>query len=264
MTEFKDLETVVVEIKDFAVHVMLNRPETRNAMNFKMVQEITDVFAALHNNRDIRAIVLSGAKGNFCSGGDIKEMRENPVPANESATNFDVMLRTVNQAPQIVVSKIQGAALGGGFGLACVSDIAIADVEAKFGLPEVRLGIAPAYISPFVLQRIGLTRARELMLTGRRFNGKKAQEYGIVHIACDDNEIEHFVEIKLDEIRHCAPEAIAAVKELIFTVYQTSLDETVEYRATLLNTLRQGAEAQEGMLAFMQKRHPKWVTGGES
>lgn len=264
MSDFKNLETLVVDIKDFAAHVTLNRPQARNAMNFKMVKEITEVFAALHDNRNIRAVVLSGAKGNFCSGGDIKEMRDNPMPASESAGNLDEMLRTVNQAPQIVIAKIQGAALGGGFGLACVSDIAIADVDAKFGLPEVRLGVAPSFISPFVLQRIGLTRARELMLTGRRFNGKKAQEYGIVHIACEDNEIEHFLEIKLDEIRQCAPEAIAAVKELIFTVYQTPLDETVDYRANLLNTLRAGDEAQEGMLAFMQKRPAKWVTGGES
>jgi len=264
VNDFKKLETVVVDIKDFAAYVTLNRPETRNAMNMKMVQEITGVFAALHDNRDIRAIVLSGAKGNFCSGGDIKEMRENPMPASESAGNLDEMLRTVNQAPQIVISKIQGAALGGGFGLACVSDIAIADVDAKFGLPEVRLGIAPSFISPFVLQRIGLTRARELMLTGRRFSGKKAHEYGIVHIACEDNEIEHFLEIKLDEIKHCAPGAIAAVKELIFTVYQTPLDETVDYRANLLNSLRAGAEAQEGMLAFMEKRPAKWVTRRDS
>lgn len=264
MTDFKDLRTILVEIKDFTAYITLNRPERRNAMNFKMVQEITEIFTELQDNRDVRAVVLSGADGNFCAGGDIKEMRENPVPANESAANFDVMLRTVNQAPQVVIAKIQGAALGGGFGLACVSDIAIADTETKFGLPEVRLGVVPAYISPFVLQRVGLTRARELMLTGRRFNGRKAQDYGIVHIACEANEIEHFVEIKLDEIRHCAPEAIAATKALIFTVYQKSLDETVEYRANLLNKLRQGEEAQEGMLAFMQKRSANWVTGGDS
>lgn len=264
MTDFKNLETLVVEIKDFAAHITLNRPETRNAMSFKMVHEISDVFATLHDNRDVRAIVLSGAKGTFCSGADIKELRDNRVPVSDKDYPLETMLRTVNQAPQVVIAKIQGAAIGGGFGLVCVSDIAIADVEARFGLPEVRLGVAPSFISPFVLQRTGLTRARELMLTGRQFNGKKAQEYGIVHIACEDNEIEHFLQIKLEEIRQCAPGAIAAIKELIFTVYDSGLDDTVEYRGNLLNALRESAEAQEGLLAFMQKRPPKWVTGVES
>jgi isohexenylglutaconyl-CoA hydratase len=264
VNDFKNLETLVVEIRDFAAHITLNRPESRNAMSFKMVEEITEIFTALHDNRNIRAVVLSGAEGTFCSGADIKELRDNPIPASGNKHILETMLRAVNQAPQIVIAKVQGAAMGGGFGLVCVSDIAIADIEAQFGMPEVRLGVAPSYISPFVLQRLGLTRARELMLTGRRFNGKKAQEYGLVHIACGDNEIEHFMEDQLEEIRQCAPEAIAAVKELIWTVYDASLDETLDYRANLINSLRQGAEAQEGMLAFVQKRPAKWVTGGES
>src|SRR5688500_18838051 len=108
-------------------------------MNARMVQELSDVFAALRDNRDIRAIVLSGAGGTFCAGGDIKGMPATPVPATESATNFDAMRRNVNQASQVVIAKVQGAALGGGFGLVCVSDIAIADENTQFGLTEVRL-----------------------------------------------------------------------------------------------------------------------------
>lgn len=261
MTAYDSYETLLIEQQDFALYVTLNRPETRNAMNNKMVAELTKIFTEVRDNRTIRAIILSGADSTFCSGGDIKEMRSNPVPSAESANNLDSMLRTVNQSSQVVIARIEGAALGGGFGLACVSDIAIADEEAKFGLPEVRLGVAPSFISPFVLQRIGLTRARELMLTGRRFSGKLAQEYGIVHEACSTDQLDHFIEVELDEIRQCAPSAIAAIKQLIFTVHDKPLDETVDFRADLLNTLREGQEAQEGLLAFMEKRLPNWVSG---
>lgn len=264
MSNFDSLETLLVEQQDFTMYVTLNRPETRNAMNFQMVGELTQVFTQLRDRRDVRAIILSGSEGTFCSGGDIKEMRENPVPATESANNLDNMLRAVNQASQVVIAKVEGAAMGGGFGLVCVSDIAIADEETKFALPEVRLGIAPSYISPFVLQRIGLTRARELMLTGRRFNGKLAQVYGIVHEACSNDQLNHFIEVELDEIRQCAPGAIAAIKDLIFNVYRKPLDDTVAYRAELLNTLRTGKEAQEGLLSFIEKRAPVWVSGAQN
>ncbi len=171
------------------------------------------------------------------------------------------MLRAVNEAAQIVIVKVEGAALGGGLGLLCVSDIAIVAEDAKLGLPEVRLGISPAFISPFVLQRVGLTRTRQLMLTGQRFDGRTAYEYGFAHVACPAEDLDHCVEVELDEIRHCAPGAIAETKKLIFTVYQTPLDDTVEYRANLLNKLRGGEEAQEGMQAFLNKRPAKWVTG---
>lgn len=259
--DFDSLDTLRVETEDFAATITLNRPDVKNAMNFKMTEEITAVFEALRDNRDVRCVVLSGADGTFCAGGDIKEMRENTVPDNNRRVNLDTMLRTVNQAAQVVIAKVEGAALGGGLGLVCVSDIAIATENASFGLPEVRLGMSPAFISPFVLQRMGLTRTRELMLTGRRFSGIQALEYGLVHLTCPPEDISACVTMQLDEIRLCAPGAIAATKELIFTVLEQSLDESVAYRASLLNRLRGGAEAQEGMRAFLEKRPAAWVRG---
>lgn len=251
-------QTLLIEQKDFALSVMLNRPQAKNAMNNQMIAELTQLFTALRDERHIRAIILSGADGVFCAGGDIKEMREHPMPAADSAHNLDQMLQAVNQASQVVIAKIEGVALGGGLGLVCVSDIAIASDEAKFGLPEVRLGIAPAFISPYILQRVGLTRARELMLTGRRFSGKLAQEYGLVHEACSPDQLTHFVDVELDEIRHCAPHAIAAIKRLIFDVYGKTPDDTLDYRAELLNCLRASDEGQEGLSAFIEKRAPNW------
>jgi isohexenylglutaconyl-CoA hydratase len=259
VSDFDNLETLRVEFGDFTAHVTLNRHDVRNAMNFKMVEEITHVFAALRDNRDVRCVVLSGAGGTFCAGGDIKEMRENSVLNGDARVNLDVMLRTVNQASQVVIAKVEGAALGGGLGLVCVSDIAIASEDANFGLPEVRLGISPAFISPYVLQRLGLTRTRELMLTGRRFGSVEALDYGLVHLTCGIDEIDDCVRVQLNDIRLCAPGAIAATKELIFTVLENPLDETLAYRANLLNQLRSGEEAQEGMRAFLEKRQAAWV-----
>lgn len=252
-------ETIDVIPVGMAVHVTLNRPHARNAMNFQMTRELTEVFQSLKGNRDYRAIILSGKGGMFCSGGDIKEMRENTVPASESAFNLDAMLQAVDTADQIVIAQVEGAALGGGLGLLCVSDIAIAATNTIFGLTEVRLGIAPAFISPYVLRRIGLTRSRELMLTGRRFNGTEAHAYGLVHDVCEPDEVRGCIDRYLTEIQQSAPGAIAAIKRLIFNVLDRPLDKTVDYRAEVLNTLRGGAEAQEGMLAFVEKRTPKWA-----
>lgn len=260
MTEqFQDFETLAVHHEDGVAYVTLNRPESKNAMNFRMVHELHAVFTGLRDDRSIRVIVLSGADGTFCAGGDIKEMRDNQVPATENASNLDAMLRACNHASQVVITVVEGAALGGGLGLVCVSDIAIASSSAQFGLPEVRLGVAPAFISPFVLKRVGLTRARELMLTGRRFSGIEALQYGLVHAIHPEETLQDALRQQLDMLRHCAPGAIAATKALIFTVADQPLDATVSYRANLLNSLRAGDEAQEGLLAFMQKRPPQWV-----
>ncbi len=255
-------ETLTLTLKPPFAYLTLNRPEVKNAMNAQMVLDITAAFEALKDNREIRAVVISGAGGTFCAGGDIKELAaafQAGSAMNENLGALDTMLRTVNQAPQVVIARIEGAAMGGGFGLVCVADIAIASTDAKMGMPEVRMGLVPALISPYVIQRIGLTRARELMLTGRRLSGTDAQKYGIVQEACPPDELDTKVESILEEIRQCSPNALAACKALIFEVMDKDLDSTVDYRATLLADLRRSEEAQEGMMAFMQKRPAKWA-----
>jgi isohexenylglutaconyl-CoA hydratase len=261
---FGTLETLDVRLEGMVAHVTLNRAEAKNAMNFQMVTDLHTVFTGLRGRREVRVILLRGAGGTFCSGGDIKEMRAQSVPDAESRVNLDAMLRAANQAEQVVLACIEGAALGGGFGLACVSDIAIAEEGAVFGLPEVRLGIAPSYISPFVIQRVGFTRARELMLTGRRFKGEEARAYGLVHHVAPADQLTAQLEAILADLRQCAPSAIASIKALMFEVADKPLDETVAYRADLLNRLRQSDEAQEGMRAFLEKRPPRWASDDAS
>ncbi len=255
-------ETLIVTVTQPFAYITLNRPAVKNAMNNQMVLDIIAAFEALRDNREIRAIVLSGAAGTFCAGGDIKEMAQ-AVQVGETdnfSGTLDKMLRAINEAPQVVIAKVEGAAMGGGFGIVCVADIAIASTEAKMGLPEVRLGIVPALISPYVIERVGLTRARELMLTGRRFDGQTAQQYGIVHEAVVPEELDMRLQVILDEIKQCSPNALAACKRLIFAVKDASTTATVDYRTNLLTELRRSEDGQEGMTAFVEKRPPRWVT----
>ncbi|GAB4315964.1 MAG: isohexenylglutaconyl-CoA hydratase [Phototrophicales bacterium] len=259
-------ETLAIEIKQPFAYVTLNRPEVRNAMNQQMVQDLLHFFDSIRENRAIRAVVLAGAGGHFCAGGDIKEMQEsfaNPQDDGSTRTaEFDRMLQAVERAPQVVVARVEGAAMGGGFGLVCVSDIAIASTDAKFGLPEVRLGIVPALISPYVIRRMGLTEARKLMLTGGRFSGMEAARYGVVHDVTEPQALDATVQAILEDIRQCSPEALAACKELIFRAVDG--DTTAEYRAKKLDALRRSESGQEGMMAFIQKRKPTWAEGGQA
>ncbi len=263
MTEYQNL---LVDITPPFAHVTLNRPHKSNAMNFAMMDELIAVFAHLKDRLDVRAIVLSGANGNFCAGGDLADLITvsagmTPDEQDQLVGRMDAVLRAADTAPQIIIARLEGAVLGGGFGLACVSDIAIAADSAIFGMPEVRLGIAPALIAPFVISRIGLTRARVLMLTGERFNGQKAVAYGIAHESVESAALDARMNAILDDLRQCSPAAIRAIKALIHTTMSGTLDETLNYRAHLLNTLRMSDDGQEGMAAFLAKRPARWVAG---
>jgi isohexenylglutaconyl-CoA hydratase len=258
-----DYETIQLAIKPPFARLTLNRPQVRNAMNFQMVDELIHAFEDLCHHFDIRAVVLSGAGGNFSVGGDLSDVAKSAQMSAEerdaTAARFDTILRAVNTSPHVIIAKLEGAVLGGGFGLACVSDIAIAAQNASFGLPEVRLGLAPSLISPFVIARIGITCARMLMLTGERFDGSKALEYGIVHEVRSPEGLDERINALLDTLRQCSPNAIREIKGLIHEVSTRSLDETVLYRAQLLNKLRYSDEGQEGITAFMEKRPSKWT-----
>lgn len=254
-------ETIHFQVEGTFAFVTLNRPEVKNALNQQMVRELKAVFDALRSHEDIRAVVLSGAGGTFCAGGDLNEMRQafsgsGDIPDYEY--EFEHLLIAVNTAPQVVVARVEGAAMGGGFGLVCVSDIAIASTRLVMGLPEVRLGIAPAFISTYVAQRIGITRTRELMLTGRRFTADQAKDYGLVHEVIPYDLLDEHMQVTLQELRQCSPAAIRACKALLTEIAGKPPEQTVEYRARLLMELRAGADAQEGIAAFLGKRAPKW------
>lgn len=272
-----ETDTLLLEQKDHALFITLNRPDVRNAMSLTMVREIMAVFEHIKNNREIRAVVFRGTGHHFCAGGDIKDMVNaraaltktageptNGViagdPFQELNREFGRMILQVNRAPQVVLAILEGAVLGGGFGLACVTDVAIAHHAAKFGLPETGLGIPPAQIAPFVVTRIGLTQARRLALLGCRFNGKEALRLGIVHhVVADDDEITTLTEEILGQIKRCAPHANVVTKDLMLSVGDIPLENLLDNAAESFSQAVQGSEGQEGTMAFMQKRLPKWA-----
>lgn len=270
--ELPTTEALQLDQKDHALFITLNRPKSRNAMSLTMVNELMAVFEAIKDNKDIRAIVIRGAEKHFCAGGDIKDMagarggiqsalaEGKPNPFSELNRQFGRMITQANNVPQVLIAVLEGAVLGGGFGLACVSDVAITAKTAKFGLPETGLGILPAQIAPFVVTRVGLTQARRLTLLGARFNGDEAYRLGIAHYVCeDDNAIEQQLDEVLSQVKRCAPEANRATKELILNVGRVKMEDLLDQAAIDFAAAVQSSEGTEGTMAFMQKRTPSWA-----
>jgi isohexenylglutaconyl-CoA hydratase len=264
-----ETKNLLLSLDGGVLHLTLNRPESRNAMNRAMVEEINAVFDAVRAAPEVRAIVMRGAGGYFCAGGDLKEMlagglkapqpgEADPVVAFSRA--FGAMLRKVNQAPQVVVAVLEGAALAGGFGLACVSDVALAHAETKFGVPETTRGLPPAQIAPFIVERIGLTQARKLCLTGAQFKGEEALRLGFVHeVFADTAALDAGLAATLKQILGCAPLANAMTKEIVLNAGRMDLDAVLDDAAQKFASAVRGSEAPEGIGAFMQKRAPKWA-----
>ncbi len=261
-------ETLLTEQRDHALFITLNRPAARNAMNLVMVNELMACFEAIESNRAIRAVVLRGAKGHFCAGGDIKDFSSGNQDASTSDGDiffnvnrqFGRMISQANRAPQVVIVVLEGAVMGGGFGLACISDLAIAHTSARFALPETSLGLPPAQIAPFVVARVGLTQARRLALFNQKLNTEQAREIGIVHsVANTEEELQQQIDEALAQVKQCAPEANAVTKRLLLSVGQVELEELLDSAAHSFSDAITQGEGPEGTLAFVEKRKAKWA-----
>ncbi|MEG2444190.1 MAG: enoyl-CoA hydratase-related protein [Acinetobacter sp.] len=268
LTDLQVDESIQLEQQGSILTLWLNRPESRNAMSLNMVNAIQQVFAHIADDVSIRAVILRGKGGHFCAGGDIKDMAALRVEAANVGSlqpyvdfnrRFGAMIEQVDQAPQTVVAILEGAVLGGGFGLACVSDIAISRDNAQFGLPETGLGVLPAQIAPFVVKRIGLTQARRLALLGSRFNGETAQKLGVIHeVVRDDAELEQLLSDTIQQIKRAAPLASRNTKALLHRTLNEPLDSLLDDAAQQFAQAVGGVEGQEGTMAFIQKRNPSW------
>jgi isohexenylglutaconyl-CoA hydratase len=257
-------QTLLLELHNGVLHITLNRPDSRNAMSLQMVAELRAVLAAVRDDRQVRALVIGGAGGHFCAGADIKDMAnaraQGQTAYRELNRAFGTLLEEIQHAPQVVITVLQGAVLGGGFGLACVSDIAMADHQAQFGLPETSLGLLPAQIAPFVVQRIGLTQARRLALTAARFDGTQARRMGLVHfVEHDPQALAERLDEVLAHVLCCAPEANAMTKKLLLASAGQPSDGLLDQAAEWFSEAVTGAEGVEGTMAFVQKRKPGWA-----
>lgn len=263
--------TLLIERFDHVIHVTLNRPETRNAMSLFMVNELRNLFASLQDDVTTRAVVIRGSNGHFCAGADVRDLAEGRAKAAQAGIDptqslvelnraFGHLMTQANHLPQVLITVLEGAVLGGGFGLACVSDVGITLQSTQFGLPETGLGIIPAQIAPFVVQRIGLTQARRLALLGERFNGDEAVRLGIAHfVAPDSNALQKTLNDVLAKVKRCAPNANRITKALMHNVHSKDLDQLLDDAALSFAKAVQSEEGTEGTLAFVQKRLPMWA-----
>lgn len=244
--------------------VALNRPDVRNAFNAEVIAELRETFDRLSNDSAVRAIVLSGAGKVFCGGADINWMRASLDLTREQnvadAQAMSDMFRAIDRCSKPVVGKIHGAALGGGAGLAAVCDIVIATEDAVFGFTEVKLGIIPAVISPFVLAKIGASHARALFLTGERFDAKRAAHIGLVHeVVMNADALEDAVQGALAELRSAGPAATAAAKRLVQDVSSATYEASRDLTAQAIAAQRTSEEGQEGLRAFLERRAAGWT-----
>ncbi|WP_097458563.1 enoyl-CoA hydratase/isomerase family protein [Mangrovitalea sediminis] len=263
-----DYTTLLVATDGPVLTITLNRPDARNAMSLAMVEELQSVFDDAAANDAVRMIVLRGSQGTFCAGGDIKDMAgarsqppgEHGDPFFALNRAFGRLIQQVERCPKVVVAALEGAVLGGGFGLACVSDIAIARDNCLFGLPETSLGVIPAQIAPFVVQRIGLTQARRIALMGLRFDGEEAFRLGVVHeVVHNEEALNQALQAVLTQIQRCAPNANSATKDLLLRVGHEPMDALLDDAARAFAEAVRGPEGTEGTMAFVQKRKPKWA-----
>lgn len=249
--------------------VRLNRPETRNAFDDAMIGELTAAFATLGRDSTVRAIVLSAEGTGFCAGADLHWMRQSVAYTFtenvRDAHTLAQMLRTIHDCPKPVIARVQGAAFGGGVGLVAACDIAVALESARFCLSEVRLGLLPAVISPFVLRKIGTTAAARYFLTAEPFTAAQALDLGLItETAADESALDTVIDGLLTAILANAPEAIAQCKVLIEQVIHFDWERAVDITTKLIAERRISAEGQEGMRAFLEKRPPRWSSTDEA
>jgi isohexenylglutaconyl-CoA hydratase len=265
-----NLTDLLVETRDGVLYATLNRPESRNALSETVLTSLQQLCQHVHTHQgELRALVLRGAGGVFCAGGDIKGFSAvfhgGGVDADAIAAanrRYGRLLDSLDRLPVAVIAAIEGAAMGGGVGLAAIADVAITTADATFSLTETTLGLPPAQIAPFVTARIGRHEARRLMLTAARLDGWQAAGVGLVdETVADAAGLDEAIERTLSRIRRCAPGANAMTKALVNASGEMPLAELLDHSAERFAEAMLGPEAKEGVAAFLSKRKPAWAPG---
>jgi isohexenylglutaconyl-CoA hydratase len=267
MTALPNTEHLILERKGSVLTVWFNRPAAKNSLSVEMIDELHAVLDAAATEPSLRTLILRGKGDIFCAGADIKGFRADAQGGEQDADavargnrSFGDLMIKLNEQPQAVVMLVQGAAIGGGLGLCCVGDVTIVTRDASFRLSETSLGIPPAQIAPFVSDRVGLTQARRLMLTGARFQGEEAVRYGIGHILAEDAaDLETKCAEVLAQISLCAPGANATTKRILFEATRRPRAEALDFASRGFAACMLSDEGREGMAAFVEKRKPQWA-----
>ena len=259
-----DFKTIKVQLGESMAWVNLDRPEVRNALNAELIRELTEVFDWLNSRDDIRVIILKGNGKAFCAGADLeymKAMAHYSYPQNiDDAQKLSKLFQAIYFCDKAVIVDVHGACIGGANGIIAAADIVIAEKETKFAFSEVRLGITPATISPFVVSKIGIAAAKELMLTGRRFTADEAKTFGLVTVVVDETELVDTERQYIEHFMHASPDAVAECKNLLRMVSGTDDRYNPVFMQTSVAIANQriSKAGQEGMKAFFEKRKPEW------
>jgi len=258
-------QSVTLTISALGVATLkLNRPEVHNAFDDHLIAELTHTLRDLDHNTSVRAVVLAAEGKSFSAGADLNWMKRvahySEAENIRDAVALASLMRTLNGLTKPSIARVQGAAFGGGVGLVACCDIAVAGTGATFSLSEVRLGLIPAVISPYVIGAIGERNARRYFLTAERFDSQEALRIGLVHSVANDADLDSAISSILDQLLKGGPKAIAAAKDLIAHVARHPIDQLLaEETASRIAQIRVSPEGQEGIAAFLEKRPPSWA-----
>lgn len=259
----KYTETIIRSIRGPVATITLNRPRVRHAINLEMIRELTASFNHYNSDTTIRIIHLRSDGEHFCAGADLKWMKEGLNQSEEKLLGESLELARLfilmrNISP-IVVTSVQGKVMGGANGLVAASDLVLAEENTGFAFPEVKLGLIPATIAPFVIKRIGKSKAAAWMISGRSFSAKEALGAGLLDFICETGQLEADSEKLIRDLLSGGPRAMAGIKKMINT-YDAgeNMEDLLQNSAQILARLRKAAEGQEGMKAFLEKRKPGW------
>ena len=259
-----DYQHISTDSKNGVYTLWLNRPQVRNAFNEEMIREIIDHLEAMTHDPGCRVLVIRGEGPSFCAGADLNWMKAALHYTYEEnlaeSLNLSKCFHLIYTFPKPTVALVHGAAIGGANGLISACDFVLAHDEAVFSLSEVKIGIVPACISPYVIKRIGEFPARALMLSGKRINGTHAEKIGLVNFSGKEQEVEAELAELLGQLLSSGPEAMAQCKRLVNDVANHwTLEEAFTHTAEMIAGIRRSEEGQEGMNAFLQKRKPNWI-----
>ncbi|MGR3291169.1 MAG: crotonase/enoyl-CoA hydratase family protein, partial [Paracoccaceae bacterium] len=242
----------------------LDRSQKHNALSQQMIDELLQAAMMLGGDPDVRVVILTGAGESFCAGGDLNWMRDqinaDDAARMRAAKSIAMMLKALNTLPKPLIGRLQAGAFGGGIGLACICDVAIADKTARFGLTETRLGLIPATIGPYVLARMGEANARRVFMSSRVFGAAEAQELRIITRAVPAGELDRAIEAEIAPYLDCSPNAVAAAKKLARSLGPTIDEAVINASIDALIARWNSDDAAEGISAFLEKRRPSWAT----
>jgi methylglutaconyl-CoA hydratase len=262
----KTYQTIEFEVKEDIGIVWLNRPKIHNAFNEVMISEVLDIFTEVNSMDHIKIVILRGRGKSFCAGADLNWMGGVAGYTFEQnyaeSLNLSKCFYAIYTCAKPTIAVVHGAAIGGANGLLAACDFAYADDDTTFSLSEVKIGIVPACISPYVTKRVGEYGSKELMLTGKRFNGPDAEKHRLVNKSLPAGQLDAFLDEVIALLRTSGPKAMTHCKNLIYEISNNlTLEEAITYTAKMIAEIRASDEGQEGMDAFLNKRKPKWVEG---